>query len=152
MNNRATQTTLQEVLDLVVDPADPLQVGTGVANYRAALNAVTRLPGMPSDLALIPAEADRILRAVIAAIEHGSSAKQIPKTVPSRLKTLFEKAAIRTATPRHSDWDHLRDLLDDLATEIGIDPKKFTPITHTLANFAAADGLTPPQVTTDWLL
>lgn len=152
MNDTTTSTTLQNIWDLVVDPADPLKVGTGVANYRAALNAVTRLTGMPSDLALIPADADRILRAVITEIEHGSSTKKIPITVPSRLKTLFEKAAITTATTRLSDWDQLRDFLDGLADEMDIDPRKFTPITHTLANFASADGLTPSQVTTDWLI
>lgn len=152
MNDTTTSTTLQNIWDLVVDPADPLKVGTGVANYRAALNAVTRLTGMPSDLALIPADADRILRAVITEIEHGSSTKKIPITVPSRLKTLFEKAAITTATTRLSDWDQLRDFLDGLADEMDIDPRKFTPITHTLANLASADGLTPSQVTTDWLI
>lgn len=64
MNHNTTPTTLQDVLNLVVDPNDPLKVGTGVANYRAALKCVTRLKGMPSDLALIPADAERILTAI----------------------------------------------------------------------------------------
>lgn len=152
MNARATPTTLQDLFNLVVDPADPLQVGTGVANYRAAINAVTRLKGMPSDLALIPADAERILRAVSVAIEHGSSTKKIPATVPSRLRTLFEKSAITAATTRLSEWDRLRDFLDGLAAELDIDPKTFTPINHTLARLASADGLTPSQVTTDWVI
>ena len=152
MTHKATPTTLQNLLNLVVDPTDPLKVGTGVANYRAALNSVTRLKGMPSDLALIPADAERILTAVSAAIKHGSTTKKIPKAVPSRLKTLFEKAAITTAKRRLSAWEQLRDFLDDLAEELDIDPKTFTPINHTLANFASADGLTPPQITRDWLI
>lgn len=152
MNAPATPTNLQDLLNLVVDPTDPLKVGTGVANYRAAISAVTRLKGMPSDLALIPADPERILRAVSAAIEHGSSTKKIPKTVPSRLRTLFEKSAITTATRRVSEWDQLRDFLDRMAAGMNIDPKKFIPITHTLAGFASADGLTPSQVTTDWLI
>lgn len=152
MTNNARPTTLQDLLNLLVDPTDPLKVGTGVANYRAALNCVTRLKGMPSDLALIPADAERILTAVSAAIKHGSTTKKIPQGVPSRLKTLFEKAAVTTAMKRMSAWELLRDFLDGLASEIGTDPKVFTPINHTLANFASSDGLTPPQVTRDWLI
>ncbi len=152
MTHKATPTTLQNLLNLVVDPTDPLKVGTGVANYRAALNCVTRLKGMPSDLTLIPADAERILTAVSAAIKHGSTTKKIPKAVPSRLKTLFEKAAITTAKRRLSAWEQLRDFLDGLAEELDIDPKTFTPINHTLANFASAEGLTPPHVTRDWLV
>jgi hypothetical protein len=152
MTNNATPTTLQDLLNLVVDPTDPLKVGTGVANYRAALNCVMRLKGMPSDLALIPAEAELILTAVGAAIKHGSTPKPIPRVVPSRLKTLFEKAALTTARPRLSAWEQLRNFLDALAEELDIDPKTFTPINHTLANVASAEGLTPPQVTNDWLV
>lgn len=152
MTKNATPTTLQDLLNLVVDPTDPLKVGTGVANYRAALNCVMRLKGMPSDLALIPAEAELILTAVGAAIKHGSTPKPIPRVVPSRLKTLFEKAALTTARPRLSAWEQLRNFLDALAEELDIDPKTFTPINHTLANFASAEGLTPPQVTNDWLV
>lgn len=152
MSINAAPTTLQDVLNLVIDPADPLKVGSGVANYRAALNSVTRLTGMPSDLALIPADADRILTAVSAAMKHGSSTKKIPQAVPSRLRTLFEKAAVTTAVTRLSAWEQLRDFLDGLAAETDTDPKTFTPINHTLANFASADGLTPPQVTRDWLI
>lgn len=152
MTNDATPTTLQDLLKLVVDPKDPLKVGTGVANYRAALNCVTRLKGMPSDLALIPADAELILTAVSAAIKDGSTTKKIPKAVPSRLKTLFEKAAVKTAMKRLSAWEQLRDFLDGLAKELDIDPKTFTPINHTLANFASAQGLTPRQVTNDWFV
>lgn len=153
MTNKATPTTLQDILNLVVDPTDPLKVGTGIANYRAALNCVTRLKGMPSDLTLIPADAERILTAVSAAIKHGSTTKKkIPKAAPSRLKTLFEKAAIITAKRRLSAWEQLRDVLDGLAEELDIDPKTFTPINHTLANFASAEDLTPPQITRDWLV
>jgi len=152
MTKNASTTTLQELLDQVVDPTDPLKVGTGVANYRAAVNCVTRLKGMPSDLALIPADAERILTAVSAAIKHGSTSKKIPKAVVSRLKTLFEKAAVKTAMKHLSPWEQLRDVLDGLAEELGINPKTFTPINHTLANFASAEGLTPPQVTSDWLI
>ena len=123
MTNNATPTTLQDLLNLVVDPTDPLKVGTGVANYRAALNCITRLEGMPSDMALIPADPERILTAVSAAIEHGSTTKKIPKSVPSRLKTLFEKASITTTKPRLSAWEQLRDFLDGLADELGIAPK-----------------------------
>lgn len=152
MTNNATPSTLQDLLNLVADPTDPLKVGTGVANYRAALNSVARLQGMPSDLALIPADAERILTAINAAIKHRSSTKKIPQTVPSRLRTLFEKAAVTTAMKRLSAWEQLRDFLDDLATELDIDPKTFTPISYTLAKFASAEGLTPPQVTKDWLI
>lgn len=152
MTNNAKPTTLQDLLDLVVDPSDPLKVGTGVANYRAALNRVTRLNGMPSDLSLIPADPEGILTAVRAAIKHGSSTKKIPTTTASRLKTLFEKAAITTARHRLPPWEQLRDFLDGLAEELNIDPKTFTPINHTLANLASAEGLTPPQITKDWLI
>lgn len=152
MIRNATPNTLQDLLNLVVDPTDPLKVGTGVANYRAALNCVTRLNGMPSDLAFIPADAERILTAVTTAIKHGSSTKRIPQAVPSRLRTLFEKAAVTTAKTRLSAWEQLRDFLDGLAAEIDANPKMFTPINHTLANFASADGLTPPQITRDWLI
>ena len=152
MTNNATPNTLQDLLNQVVDPTDPLQVGTGVANYRAAINCVTRLTGMPSDLALVPADAERILTAVSAAIKNGSTTKKIPKAIPSRLKTLFEKAAMTTAKPRLSSWEQLRHFLDSLAEELDVDPKTFTPINHTLANFASAEGLTPPEVTSDWLI
>lgn len=152
MNHNATPNTLQDLLTLVVDPTDPLKVGTGVANYRAAINCVTRLKGMPSDLALVPADAERILTAVSAAIKNGSTTKNIPKVVPSRLKTIFEKAAMTTAKPRLSSWEQLRHFLDGLAEELDIDPKTFTPVNHTLANFASAEGLTPPEITSDWLI
>jgi hypothetical protein len=152
MTNNVTLNTLRDLLNLVLDPTDPLRVGTGVANYRAALNCVTRLKGMPSDLSLIPADAERVLTAVSAAIKHGATTKTIPKAVPSRLKTLFEKASLKTAVKRLSPWEQLRDFLDGLSEELDIDPKTFTPINHTLANFASAEGLTPSQVTRDWLV
>ena len=152
MTNSTTPTTLQDLYNLVTDPTDPLKVGTGIANYRAALNSVTRLNGMPSDLALIPADAERILTAISAAIKHGSTTKKIPQAVPSRLRTLFEKAAVTTAKTRLSAWEQLRDFLDGLAAELDTNPKTFTPINHTLANFASADGLTPPEITRDWLI
>lgn len=151
MHDHPPPTTLQDILNQVVDPDDPLQVGTGVANYRSALRSVTRLPGMPSDLALIPADAARVLLAVQAALDHGSPTLRIPQKALSRLKTLFEKAAITAAPNRLSEWDRLRDILDALADKQGINPKKFTPIIHTLARLACKDKVTPTQVTAAWI-
>lgn len=149
--------TAQDALDLVIEDQAPLNFGSGMPVYRAAIKRLSKLH-VPSlityDLSAVPMTCSFVETVFERWDEMGSTSKKERASrsqLKSRLLTIARRLEGVPVVRTTKGWEDLLDAVKKLADERGLDEQALIPITSTLRAAAVKDDLEPSDLSQDWL-
>ncbi|MBM2294908.1 hypothetical protein JQX09_23550 [Sulfitobacter pseudonitzschiae] len=152
-----TRYTAQDALDFIEADTSPLNFGTGVAVYRAAVKRMAKLtlPGlMTHDLSAIPMTVSFIDTFFERWNQQPPSSKK-ERNARAQMKSRLLTVARRlegTPVVRTTDcWDAFIKWMQQAAETQGLPSQALIPVTSSLRAVAVAEGLEPPELTRDWI-
>lgn len=149
--------TAQDALDLIVADKEPLAFGSGLPVYRAAVKKLTRIsvPGLiTSDLKAVPMDL-AFVEFLCSELDRQPSVSRKERARQSdwksRLRTIARRLEDVPVVRTSQEWEACLAAIRELAVVQGLTEQALIPITSTMRQAAAEEGIEPAEMTIEWL-